>query len=303
MRTAIAQSCDIYFYQMAQRVGMDRIAEMARRCGMGQRFDLPFPSQSYGTVPDPAWKEKKYNQKWQVYDTVNATIGQGYMLINPLQMAVMAARLATGKQLMPNFLHGAKRPAPASVGASDEHLAVIRDAMSAVVNGGGTGGAARMAIPDVLIAGKTGTAQVRRITMAERRGGVRRDASLAFKLRDHALFQGFAPFDNPRYAVACIIEHGGHMIRNEDAPMIASDTLSYLFDPKKATEKLETLEKGWGGTPTERQARQMAAFRLARAIEKGEVPAPAAANGSDAAEPDNGAAAPAPPASNESDAL
>ena len=301
MRTAIAQSCDIYFYQMAQRVGMDRIAEMARRCGMGQRFDLPFPSQSYGTVPDPAWKEKKYNQKWQVYDTVNATIGQGYMLINPLQMAVMAARLATGKQLMPNFLHGAKRPAPASVGASDEHLAVIRDAMSAVVNGGGTGGAARMAIPDVLIAGKTGTAQVRRITMAERRGGVRRDASLAFKLRDHALFQGFAPFDNPRYAVACIIEHGGHMIRNEDAPMIASDTLSYLFDPKKATEKLETLEKGWGGTPTERQARQMAAFRLARAIEKGEVPA--AANGSNAAAPDNGAAAPTPPASNESDAL
>ena len=302
MRTAIAQSCDIYFYQMAQRVGMNRIAEMARRCGMGQRFDLPFPSQSYGTVPDPAWKEKKYDQKWQVYDTVNATIGQGYMLINPLQMAVMAARLATGKQLMPNFLHGAKRPAPASVGASEEHLAVIRDAMSAVVNGGGTGGAARMAIPDVLIAGKTGTAQVRRITMAERAGGVRRDASLAFKLRDHALFQGFAPFDNPRYAVACIIEHGGHMIRNEDAPMIASDTLSYLFDPKKATEKLETLEKGWGGTPTERQARQMAAFRLARAIERGEVPPPVADNGSNAADADNGVAAAPSPASNESDA-
>ncbi|OHC93923.1 MAG: penicillin-binding protein 2 [Sphingomonadales bacterium RIFCSPLOWO2_12_FULL_63_15] len=302
MRTAIAQSCDIYFYQMAQRIGMNRIAEMARRCGMGQRFDLPFPSQSYGTVPDPEWKEKKYDQKWQVYDTVNATIGQGYMLINPLQMAVMAARLATGKQLLPNFLHGAKRPAPASVGASEEHLAVIRDAMSAVVNGGGTGGAARMSIPDVLIAGKTGTAQVRRITMAERAGGVRRDASLAFKLRDHALFQGFAPFDNPRYAVACIIEHGGHMIRNEDAPMIASDTLSYLFDPKKATEKLETLEKGWGGTPTERQARQMAAFRLARAIERGEVPPPVADNGSNAAEADNGVAAAPSPASNESDA-
>lgn len=302
MRTAIAQSCDIYFYQMAQRIGMNRIAEMARRCGMGQRFELPFPSQSYGTVPDPEWKEKKYDQKWQVYDTVNATIGQGYMLINPLQMAVMAARLATGKQLLPNFLHGAKRPAPASVGASEEHLAVIRDAMSAVVNGGGTGGAARMSIPDVLIAGKTGTAQVRRITMAERAGGVRRDASLAFKLRDHALFQGFAPFDNPRYAVACIIEHGGHMIRNEDAPMIASDTLSYLFDPKKATEKLETLEKGWGGTPTERQARQMAAFRLARAIERGEVPPPVADNGSNAAEADNGVAAAPSPASNESDA-
>ena len=302
MRTAIAQSCDIYFYQMAQRIGMDRIAAMARRCGMGQRFDLPFPSQSYGTVPDPAWKLKKYDQKWQVYDTVNATIGQGYMLINPLQMAVMAARLATGKQLMPNFLHGAKRPEPALVGASEEHLVVIRDAMSAVVNGGGTGGAARMSIPGVLIAGKTGTAQVRRITMAERAGGVRGNSSLAFKLRDHALFQGFAPFDNPRYAVACIIEHGGHLIRNEDAPMIASDTLSYLFDPKKAMEKLETLEKGWGGTPSERQARQMGAFRLARAIEKGEVPPHAADNGSNAAAAGNSATpAPSAPPADESD--
>lgn len=272
MRGAIAQSCDIYFYQMAQRIGMDRIASMARRVGMGQKFDLPFPSQSYGTVPDPAWKEKKYDQKWQVYDTVNATIGQGYMLINPLQMAIMAARLATGKQLMPNFIHGVRRPEPQPVGASEDHLVVIRDAMNTVVNGGGTGGAARSSIPGVMIAGKTGTAQVRRITMAERAGGVRGNSSLAFKLRDHALFQGFAPFDNPRYAVACIIEHGGHMIRNEDAPMIASDTLSFLFDPKKATEKLETLEKGWGGTPAERQARQMAAFRLAKAIEKGEVP-------------------------------
>ncbi|BBF70369.1 penicillin-binding protein 2 [Sphingomonas bisphenolicum] len=274
MRGAIAQSCDIYFYQMAQRIGMDRIASMARRVGMGQKFDLPFPSQSYGTVPDPAWKEKKYNQKWQVYDTVNATIGQGYMLINPLQMAVMAARLATGKQLMPNFIHNANRPQPATVGATDEHLVIIRDAMNAVVNGGGTGGAARSSIPGVMIAGKTGTAQVRRITMAERAGGVRGNSSLAFKLRDHALFQGFAPFDNPRYAIACIIEHGGHMIRNEDAPMIASDTLSYLFDPAKAMEKLEMLEKGWGGTPVERQARQMAAFRLAKAIEKGEVSPP-----------------------------
>jgi penicillin-binding protein 2 len=272
MRGAIAQSCDIYFYQMAQRIGMDRIASMARRVGMGQKFALPFPSQSYGTVPDPAWKLKKYGQKWQVYDTVNATIGQGYMLINPLQMAVMAARLATGRQLMPNFLFGAERTQPDPVGVPEEHLVTIRDAMSAVVNGGGTGGAARMSIPGVLIAGKTGTAQVRRITMAERAGGVRGNASLPFKLRDHALFQGFAPFDNPRYAIACIIEHGGHTNRIEDAPMIASDTMSFLFDKAKAMEKLETLEKDWGGPPAERLARQMGAFRLAKAIERGEEP-------------------------------
>ena len=309
MRGAIAQSCDIYFYQMAQRIGMDRIASMARRVGMGQKFDLPFPSQSYGTVPDPAWKERKYKQKWQVYDTVNATIGQGYMLINPLQMAVMAARLATGQQLMPNFLFGAPHAAPQPVGVSEEHLVVIRDAMNAVVNGGGTGGAARSSIPGVMIAGKTGTAQVRRITMTERAGGVRGNAGLPFKLRDHALFQGFAPFDNPRYAIACIIEHGGHINRIEDAPMIASDTLSYLFDPKKAMEKLETLEKGWGGTPAERQARQMAAFRLTKAIEKGQAPPPtapspasnAAANEATAPDPE-ASDLPSPPGSNAADA-
>lgn len=293
MRTAIAQSCDIYFYQMAQRIGMDRIADMARRVGMGQKFPLPFPSQSYGTVPDPAWKLKKYGQSWQVYDTVNATIGQGYMLINPLQMAVMAARLATGRELMPNFLHDVRRAEAAPIGASDEHLAVIRDAMSAVVNGGGTGGAARMNIPGVLIAGKTGTAQVRRITMAERAGGVRGNASLPFKLRDHALFQGFVPFDNPRYAVGCIIEHGGHVNRIEDAPMISSDTLSFLFDPRKAMEKLETLEKGWGGTPAERLARQTEAFRLAKAMERGEIP-PSADNATETASSATPANAPAP---------
>ena len=298
MRGAIAQSCDIYFYQMAQRIGMDRIASMARRVGMGQKFDLPFPSQSFGTVPDPAWKLKKYNQKWQVYDTVNATIGQGYMLINPLQMAVMAARLATGRQLMPNFIFGAHRPAPAPVGVNEEHLVTIRDAMSAVVNGGGTGGAARIPLPGVMMAGKTGTAQVRRITMAERGGGVRSNASLPFKLRDHALFQGFAPFDNPRYAIACILEHGGHVNRVEDAPMIAADTMTFLFDPAKAMEKLETIEKEWGGPPAERMARQMAAYKLAKAIEKGQAPPAEAANAMNATESNGAAAAPhRPPAS------
>ena len=301
MHRGIQHSCDIYFYQMAQRIGMDPIALMARRLGMGQKFELPFPSQSYGTVPDPAWKLKKYGQKWQVYDTVNATIGQGYMLINPLQMAIMAARLATGKQLMPNFIQGARRPAPQSVGASEDHLRTIREAMSAVVNGGGTGGGARMDIPGVLMAGKTGTAQVRRITMAERAGGVRGNAALPFKLRDHALFQGFAPFDNPRYSICCILEHGGHINRIEDCPMIAADTLTFLYDPAKAMQKLETLEQEWGGPPAERMARQMAAFRLAKAIEKGEAPLPAAnATEGNAAAPEQApeqAEAPPPPSS------
>jgi len=298
MHRGIAQSCDIYFYVLAQRLGMQVIADMARRLGLGQKFPLPYPSQSYGTVPDPAWKLKKYGKEWQIYDTVNATIGQGYMLVNPTQLAVMASRLASGKMLMPNLLYGAKRPAPASLGISQEHLDIIHNAMSAVVNGGGTGGAARLPIPGMLMAGKTGTAQVRRITMAERRGGVRGNASLPFKLRDHALFLGYAPYDNPRYAIATIIEHGGHTNRIEDAPMISADCISYLVDPVKAMERLETYEKGWGGTPQQRQKAQMNAYRLAKGLAPTLPSVDAAANASDpAAEGASNATADTPPPS------
>ncbi|PKP97008.1 MAG: penicillin-binding protein 2, partial [Alphaproteobacteria bacterium HGW-Alphaproteobacteria-15] len=103
MARGIYQSCDVYFYTMAQRVGMDPIAAMARRCGMGEEFPLPVTSQFYGTVPDPAWKMKKWGREWQTFDTVNATIGQGYMLSSPLQLAVMASRLATGRHVMPRL--------------------------------------------------------------------------------------------------------------------------------------------------------------------------------------------------------
>lgn len=303
MRQAIAKSCDIYFYTMAQRFGMDVIADMARRCGMGQKFDLPFPSQSYGTVPDSAWKLKKYNEPWAVYDTVNATIGQGYMLINPTQMAVMASRLATGRQLSPHFVLDGKRHGGAPLGVSQEHIVLIREAMNDVVNGGGTGGAARLKVPGVLLAGKTGTAQVRRITMAERSRGVRGNASLPFKLRDHVLFQGFAPFDQPRYAVGCIIEHGGHIDRTQDAHTIASDVIAYLFDQHGSMQRLAELEKTWGGAPQERLDRQLAAFRM----EKGLIPLPELTeNAGSAADPGNAAAsassdaAPAPEVADES---
>ncbi len=290
MHRGIAQSCDIYFYVIAQRLGMQVIADMARRLGLGQKFPLPYPSQSYGTVPDPAWKLKKYGKQWEVYDTVNATIGQGYMLVNPTQMAVMAARIASGRMLMPNLIHDPHRPAPATLGVAQDHLDIIHNAMRDVVNGGGTGGAARLPIPGVLMAGKTGTAQVRRITMAERRSGVRGNSALPFKLRDHALFQGFAPHDNPRYAVATILEHGGHINRIEDSPLISSDVISYLYDPAKAMERLEKYEAGWGGTPQARLKAQMDAFRIA----KGLAPAPVEAeaeNAANAAEASNAAPA------------
>jgi len=265
LHRGIEQSCDVYFYQMAQRIGMDPISIMARKLGMGQKFELPFPSQSFGTVPDTAWKQKKYGKPWEVYDTVNATIGQGYMLINPTQLAVMASRLASGRQLVPHYLAG-RGHGGAPLDVPPEHLALVHEAMRDVVNGNGTGHGARINVPNVLVAGKTGTAQVRRITMAERAGGVRSNASLPFKLRDHALFQGFVPYDNPRYAIAVILEHGGHVSPIQDSPMIAGDCLTYLFDPAKALEKLDMLEPQWGGTPQQRLERQLNDYRIAKGL-------------------------------------
>lgn len=265
MHRAIEQSCDIYFYQMAQRIGMDAIASMARRLGLGQKFDLPVPSQSYGTVPDPAWKKKKYDQDWQVYDTVNATIGQGYMLVNPTQLAVMSARIASGRELIPHYLAGRNHGGDL-LGIAPEHLTLVHEAMRDVVNGGGTGRAARLPMPNILMAGKTGTAQVRRITMAERRAGVRGNASLPFKLRDHALFIGYAPHDNPRYAIAVVLEHGGHVSYVQDSPMIAGDCITYLYEPAKAMEKLAALEKDWGGTPRDRLLSQLNAYRASKGL-------------------------------------
>jgi penicillin-binding protein 2 len=291
MHRGIEQSCDIYFYVMAQRLGMQVIADMARKLGLGQKFPMPYPSQSYGTVPDAAWKMKKYGQEWQVYDTVNATIGQGYMLINPLQLAIMAARLASGRQLSPNLIFGKKSSAAAPLGVSQEHLDIIHAAMRDVVNGGGTGGGARISAPEILMAGKTGTAQVRRITMAERAGGVRSNASLAFKLRDHALFQGFAPADNPRYAIGTIIEHGGHVNIIQDAPRISGDVMSYLFDRAGALERLAKYEAEWGGDPITRQKKQMDAYRAAHGMTPS--PMPTATNATNSASPSAGPA-PAP---------
>ncbi|WNO52435.1 penicillin-binding protein 2 [Stakelama saccharophila] len=264
MHRAIPQSCDIYFYTMARELGYDRFAPTAHDMGLGARFDLPFLSQYYGTVPDSAWKMRKYGKEWTVADSINASIGQGYVLVNPMQLAVMAARIAGGRKVVPRILLDQPHRPAASMNFDPEHLKIIREAMWAVVNHGGTGGAARMNIGGIDMAGKTGTAQVRRITMADRRAGRTGNASFPFKMRDHALFAGFAPAANPRYAVSVVVEHGGHLIRNLDAPMLASDILSYLFDREKAIKKLTELEKTWGGDIGARMKAKEAAFAAAQ---------------------------------------
>ncbi len=263
LKNAVMQSCDIYFYEMVRRLGYDRIAPVARAVGFGQKFDLPFASQRFGTMPDPAWKLRKYKEDWTVADSLNASIGQGYVLANPLQLAVMASRLASGRALQPSILASHVHHGAGPLPVSPANLDLVRNAMYGVVNQGGTGGAARMLVPGVSLAAKTGTAQVRRISMAERGSGVLKNAALPFKLRDHALFVCFAPAENPRYAAAVVLEHGGHTVRNLDTPLIGRDIMTYLFDRDRALASLAEAEPTWGGDIRTRMAAESAAYRAA----------------------------------------
>ncbi|NNE50188.1 MAG: penicillin-binding protein 2 [Altererythrobacter sp.] len=254
MAKAIYQSCDVYYYHLAQRIGMDPIAAMNRRCGLGEEFPLPVTSQFYGTVPDPEWKLKKFGREWQAFDTVNATIGQGYMLASPLQLAVSAARVATGRHVMPRLTMDTPPKGFDQVDFPPQHVAYVRQAMSDVVNGPGTAGRGRLPFDDILMAGKTGTAQVVSLNISDGRSG-------PWKYRDHGLFTFFAPFDNPRYAGAVVIEHGGG---SGAAYPIARDVMTFLFDPRQGLEKLRALEAQWGGNAQERLSAKYAAYAEAR---------------------------------------
>ena len=257
MRSAIMKSCNTYFYAMANRVGYDAIAPVARQLGLGQEFPLPFQSQRYGTIPDSVWKKKKYDQEWSRSDSLNAVIGQGYVITSPFQLAVMASRIASGRMLEPEILLKNRRAGP-HLPFPDEHLQVVRDGMDLVVNGAGTAVRSRLDLPDVKMAGKTGTAQVRAIRGGQRgQGGARR-------YRDHGLFICFAPTVQPRYAAAVVIEHG--MGGARAAAPVAKDVLTFLYDREKAMASLEALEAGWGGGIEERMALQYAAFQAGQGV-------------------------------------
>ena len=265
MSDAIMKSCDIYFYEMARRAGVGVIAPMARRMGFGEKFDLPF-SQRYGTVPDPEWLMRRYKRKWEIYDTVNMSIGQGNVLVNPLQLAVMAGRIASGHVIQPRLVAGQRLPTPAALGVTPEHLTFVREAMGGVVNSSvGTAGAVRLPLDNIQMAGKTGTAQVRRISMAERNsGGVRANESLNWKMRDHSLFVAFAPVEQPRYCAAAVIEHGG--FGSQVAAPIIRDTLLYLFDKPKGLAALNAFETSIGGPLDQRLAARTNAWRAANGL-------------------------------------
>jgi penicillin-binding protein 2 len=276
MHRAIAKSCNTYFYSMGRKIGIDALAAVAHKLGLGEKFDLPVVSQNYGTYPDTAWKKRRYEKNrrlierpdWTESDTLNAAIGQGYVILNPLQLAVMAARIASGRHVQPQLLLQ-KRPLAQPLPYSPEHLEVVRRGMWEVVNGDGTAGRSKLPLEGIEMGGKTGTAQVRRIA------GGQRGQSGDWKYRDHGLFVFFAPTANPRYAGSVVIEHG--LGGSRAAAPVAKDVLTFLFDRPKAMQALVELEKGWGGTISERMERQTRAYYASKGKPMPEAPGTAAA--------------------------
>lgn len=235
LKESIQQSCDIYFYDTAMKVGIDKISAMAKKFGIGVPFDLPMSAVARGLAPNKAWKELNYGQDWLIGDTINAGIGQGYMLSSPLQLAVMSARLATGRSVTPRLIRtidGVEQPSGAgeNMGLNENNLRRMRNAMFSVSNDRrGTAYRSRIIDDTMRLAGKTGTAQVRSITMAQRAAGLLSDEEIAWEERDHALFVSFAPFDNPKYAVSVVVEHGGGGSKAA-APVARDILLQALFD-------------------------------------------------------------------------
>lgn len=229
MRDGIARSCDVYFYDTALKAGIERIAAMAARLGFGARLGVELPNEARGLVPTPGWKRAVKGEPWYRGETLGVGIGQSFVLATPLQLATMAARLADGARAVtprmtpPPEDGAAEGGAMAPLGVSEASLAVVREGMDRVVNARrGTAFGARIEDPGMAMAGKTGTSQVRRITMAERASGVVKNADRPWRHRDHALFAAYAPVDAPRFAVSVVIEHGGESKR---AAAIARDIL------------------------------------------------------------------------------
>jgi len=245
---SLRESCDVYFYEIAQRVGIERISEMARKLGLGIRHDLPLPAIRKGLAPTKEWKRTVKGADWVIGDTLNAGIGQGFTLASPLQLAIMAARIATGTAIGPRLINTVgedlmpvKGNTPLDI--NPEHLALVRRGMFEVVNGArGTARGSKITTKGMEMAGKTGTSQVRRITKKERASGVIRNKDLPWNRRDHALFVAFAPFDNPKYAIAVIVEHGGG--GSKAAAPIARDIM---------LAALEKDDTGYGKLPSQKR--------------------------------------------------
>ncbi len=253
LHRGLVQSCDVYYYQVGQRLGVDRIARYARALGLGEKTGIALDDEKPGLIPDSEWKMRRYGQPWFPGETPSISIGQGYVTVTPLQMANMMATVANGGTLYrPWFvrkvesLDGAviREYGPEEIRTiplKESTLQNLRTALADVVNSGeGTGGAAKSQI--VRIAGKTGTAQV-----VEMKGNIVKSENLAYLIRDHAWFVAYAPAEKPEIAVVVLVEHGGHGA-TAAAPLAKKVIEKYLSVHKEAEPPVEKLARGQGET-------------------------------------------------------
>jgi penicillin-binding protein 2 len=213
--TAMMKSCDTWFYQLSAEVGIENIANMSRRFGLGDKFGFELKEERSGLIPTKSWLKKRYDKVWRPGETIVSSIGQGYILATPLQLAVMTSRLVNGGKAVKPWLVGYlndKKMFPdkwPSMGISKSALNLIKIGMDGVVNNeDGTAYASRIMDVGMEMGGKTGTAQVKKINRADRALGIMNE-DLEWKYRHHALFVGYAPIHNPRYVVSVVVEHGG----------------------------------------------------------------------------------------------
>ncbi|WP_116598009.1 penicillin-binding protein 2 [Primorskyibacter marinus] len=260
LEKSLRESCDVYYYDLALKVGIEKITDTALRLGLGMSHDIPMSAVTEGLTPTKAWKERERGSSWVIGDTVNASIGQGFVLTSPLQLAVMTARLATGRAVTPRLIKSVEgRTSPShsgeNLGFNENHLRWIRKAMFAVSNNRrGTAYRTRIAEDAFRMAGKTGTSQVRNITAAERARGVTSNDDLPWNRRDHGLFVAFAPYDAPKIAVSVVVEHGGG---SSAATPIARDVaLQALYGRDPPLDAYPKKDRGRIKTQQERLARE-----------------------------------------------
>lgn len=238
VKGGLKNSCDVFFYNVALRTGIGPLAAMANRFGIGIDTGMDITNVAAGLMPTKAWRERQ-GKRWALGDTVISGIGQGFLLATPLQLATLCSRVATGRAVGPHVARHRAGVLQAGADAADwpemslspHYLSLVREGMWEVVNApNGTAPAARLSLPGVQMAGKTGSAQVIRIGRAARERGFN-SLNLPWALRPHALFMGFAPYDAPRYAVAVVVEHGnaGADVAGPIARDIMTDALT--LDP------------------------------------------------------------------------
>jgi penicillin-binding protein 2 len=240
LETSLKHSCDVYYYDLALKVGIEEISAMANRFGLGMRHDLALSSVNSGLTPTKDWKRNNRGEDWVIGDTVNASIGQGFMLATPMQLAVMTARLATGREVTPRLIktvNGVEQPVKGNgpLGMNENNLRKMRRSMYSVVNDRrGTAYRSRIIADGMRMAGKTGTSQVRSVVV--------NNSEVPWEQRDHALFVGYAPYDNPRYACAVLVEHGGGG-SSAAAPIARDALLQALYEGEPPLEAYPTADR------------------------------------------------------------